>query len=125
MATFDLSKKFYKIKEVSDLTGLPQSTIRYWEKEFPELAPERSRYNQRYFTPKDIETVRIIQYLVKDKGMKIEAAKENLKSNKKNLSRKLEIIEKLTKVNEELGKMLESLNKRGEKIGIEPEELSL
>lgn len=104
---------------------LPQSTIRYWEKEFIELNPGRSSHNQRYYTPKDIETLRIIKFLVKEKGMKIEAAKENLSNNKKNISRKLEIISKLTEVNGELRKMLESLNLRGKKIGIEPEDLSL
>ena len=60
-----LDKDYYKIKDVAELIGVPQSTLRYWEKEFPECSPRRSATNIRYYTPADIETLRIIHFLLK------------------------------------------------------------
>lgn len=108
----DLDKQFYKIRDVSELLGVPSSTLRYWESEFPEIMPKRSRSNQRYYRPDDIRILRMIHYLVKVKGLRIEAAKEELRSNRKNVSRRLEIIDLLTETKESLNEILGALNKR-------------
>lgn len=73
MEEFD--KKYYKIKDVSELLGVSASTLRYWEQEFPECRPRRSATNIRYYKPQDIETLKIIHYLVKIKGLKIDAVR--------------------------------------------------
>ena len=112
MPTNQLSKKYYKIKDVAEIIGVNQSTLRYWENEIPEIKPYRSNSNQRFYTPTDIETLRMIHYLLKIKGMKMEAAKQYLNKNKKNISKKLEIIDKLNDVKDELQLILISLNKR-------------
>lgn len=112
MTSNDLSKKYYKISEVSEILGVPASTIRYWENEFPEISPFRSVSNQRYYTPEDIEALRIIYFLLKIKGLKLEAAKEQMRLNRTNISRKAAIVEKLLDVKEELQMMLKSLEKR-------------
>lgn len=106
------NKKYYKIKDVAEMIGVPQSTLRFWENEFPELNPMRSTKNIRYYTPSDIETVKIINFLVKTRGLRIEAAKKELSGNKSNVSRRLRIIEKLTDVRDELKIILSSLEKR-------------
>lgn len=108
----DLDKQFYKIRDVSELLGVPASTLRYWESEFPEIMPKRSRSNQRYYRPDDIRILRMIHYLVKVKGLRIEAAKEELRSNRKNVSRRLEVIDLLTETRESLNEILGALNKR-------------
>lgn len=108
----EFDKKYYKIKDVSELLGVPTSSLRYWEKEFPECAPRRSNTNIRYYTPKDIETLRMINYLLKVKGLKIEAAKEQMRSNRKNISKRVDIIESLTETRNELEKLLSALHKR-------------
>ena len=120
MQSHDYSKSYFKIKDVAEIIGVPQSTLRFWEKEFAEIQPKRSSHNQRYYTPDDLNTLKIVKYLIKDKGLKIEAAKEYLRGNKKNLSRKVEIIEKLTAAKEELEGLLKALNLRGEAIDIPP-----
>lgn len=117
----ELSKKYYKIKEVAELVDIPQSTLRFWESEFEQLRPKRNAHNRRYYTPKDIETVRIIAYLLKTQGHKIEFAKEQLRNNRKNLSNKLQIIEELTNVKKELQQLLNSLNLRGQKFNLADE----
>ena len=108
----DLTKSYYKIKDVAELIGVPQSTLRYWESEFPEIRPRRSSHNQRYYSPETISTIRIVYFLLKTKGMKIDAARQQLKKNKKNISRKIEIVDKLNEVRKELETLLESLSIR-------------
>ena len=108
----DLDKQYYKIRDVAELLGVNTSTLRFWESEFPEITPRRSRTNQRYYRPEDIKTIRMIHYLVKVKGLRIEAAKEEIASNRKNISRRLEVIELLTNTRNELKEMLNALGKR-------------
>lgn len=108
----EFSKKYYRIKDVADFIDVPQSTIRFWEKEFPQAAPMRSKGNVRYYTPENIRQLRIIKYLLKDRGMKIEAARQQLSGNAANISRRMEIIEKLEGVRSELQGLLDALKKR-------------
>ena len=80
--------KFYKISEVSNLLDLtdPKNKkpanhiIRYWEKEFKKIKPTIIN-NRRYFTEKQIEIIRLIKYLLKDKGMTIKGVRNILKNN--------------------------------------------
>lgn len=120
--TDELDKKYYKIKDVSEFLGVPASTLRYWEKEFPGCSPVRSPHNLRYYKPADIETLRIIKFLVKDKGLRIEAAREQLRLNRKNVTRRLEVIERLEALREELVTMQEALKLRATKMNISNEE---
>lgn len=109
----ELNKQYYKIKEVAEILGVPQSTLRFWEKEFPNvIKPMRSSKNLRYYRPSDIENIRIINFLIKDKGLKIEAAKEYLRSNPKNVSRVPEVIAQLEEVSAELKGLLRALGGR-------------
>lgn len=108
----DLTKKYYKIKDVAEILNVSQPTLRYWESEFPEVSPLRSTSNQRYYTPDDITTLRIIYYLVKVRGLKIEAAKEQMRLNRSNISKRMDIIDKLSDVRDELEMMLKGLEKR-------------
>ena len=58
-----LDKKFYKIRDVAEMLGLAQSTLRYWEQEFPQLRPRRNDGGTRFYTPDDIELLRIISFM--------------------------------------------------------------
>ena len=113
MMTDTIDKQYYKIKEVSEILGIPQSTLRFWEKEFPQfICPRRSSKNLRYYRPSVIENVRKVQYLIKDKGLKIDAAKAYLRSNPTNVSRVPEVIDSLTEVRDELDGLLRALGGR-------------
>ena len=68
-------KLFYKIGEVSRLTGLPSYVLRFWESEFGFLRPQKTRGRQRKYTPKDIETLLQIKRMRYDKGFTIEGLK--------------------------------------------------
>lgn len=108
----EYDKRYYKIKDVAEMLSVPQSTLRYWETEFPECAPRRSATNIRYYTPENIETLRIINFLIKVKGLRIEAAREQLRKNRTNVSRHTEILDLLGETRDELEEILSALTKR-------------
>lgn len=110
--TDDIQKQFYKIKEVASMIGVPASTLRYWETEFPELAPKRSLSNARYYTPKDIEKLKMIHYLVKMKGLKLDAAKEQMRVAGRQASREMQIIGRLEEMKSEMKSLLKAFAKR-------------
>lgn len=77
------TKSYYRIREVAALLSLPDSTIRFWESEFEALKPMRTAHGARRYTPADIEVIKTIQNLLHVKGLKLEAAKEQMRLNKK------------------------------------------
>lgn len=111
MEQFD--KQYYKISEVADIIGVTQPTLRFWEKEFASyLKPMRTASNIRKYRPADIERLRIVNYLVKVKGLRIEAAKEALRSNPANLSTRVEVLAELKEVRGQLADMLHAISGR-------------
>lgn len=111
-----LGKQYYKIKDVAEMIGVQQSTLRFWEKEFNCLNPRRSASNVRYYTPADIEMLREINFLVRDKGLKLEAAKEQMKLNRSNVNRRVKAIDRLLTVKAGLENMLKSLTMRAQSL---------
>ena len=84
------------------------SLIRFWEKEFKEINPKKNKKGNRLFTKEDIETIRLIHHLVKEKRMTLEGARKNLK-NKKKIVDNLEIVKSLDNVKEKLLAIKEQL----------------
>ena len=62
----ELNKRFYRIGDVADILGIPASTLRFWEKEFTIIKPVRNAKNTRLYTPKVIETIKMIHPTRKD-----------------------------------------------------------
>lgn len=108
----DLNKKYYRISEVAELLGLPASTLRFWESQFTIVKPHRNDKGTRFYTPKDIETIRMVHYLVKEKGLKLDAAQEQLRHNHTGVSRRFQAIERLRTIRATLQEMLDSLNRK-------------
>ena len=71
-------KRFYKLGEVCTLTGLEGHVLRYWEAEFEQLQPRKSRGGQRLYSPEDIELVQRIRDLVHVQGFTIAGARRRL-----------------------------------------------
>lgn len=110
--TSDVDKKLYKIGDVAAILGVQPSAIRFWEKTFPQLTPRRSVSGAtRKYTPRDIETLRLIRYLVRDRGLRIEAAKEQLAANPTDLSRQAEAVDRLYKIRSQLTTWLDALKR--------------
>lgn len=106
----DIEKKYYKISEVAEILNIPASTLRFWEKEFTIIKPKRNAKNTRFYTPADVETIRMVYFLVKEKGLKLDAAQQEIRVNRKNVSQKSEIIDRLKSVKSRLQAMLDALN---------------
>lgn len=98
----NLDKMYYRIGDVAEVLDIPASTLRFWEKEFTIIKPKRNAKNVRLYTPKDIETIRMIYFLVKDKGLKLNAAQAEIRRNRDGVSKRFEAIEKLRHVKNEL-----------------------
>jgi len=71
-------KLFYKIGEVSRLTGVEPYVLRYWETEFAFLKPRKNRSGQRIYVKKDIETIRNIQRLLYQEKYTIAGVRKRL-----------------------------------------------
>ena len=95
-------KLYYSIKEVAEMMGVNESTLRYWEKEFPQLKPKVTANKVRQYTEKDIEQVKVINNLIKVRGLKIAAARKYLSQNKKGAEKSTEILDTLIRVRNEL-----------------------
>lgn len=93
-----IEKIYWTIGEVADDFGVNTSLLRYWEKEFPELRPERTSKNGRRYTKKDRDLVRLIKHLLKDQGYTIQGAKEKLRIDKKGVETNTEIMERLNRI---------------------------
>ena len=107
----ELDKKYYRISEVADILGLPQSTLRFWENEFTIIKPKRNEKNRRLYTTADIEVIRLVYYLVKEKGMKLDAAQAEIRRNRSNVSKRVEVIDRLRGIREQLVKMKSEIEK--------------
>jgi DNA-binding transcriptional MerR regulator len=72
-------KLYYSISEVSEITGIKQYVLRFWEKEFSDLKPKKNRAGNRTYQLKDIELVNRIKNLLYEEGFTIEGARAQLK----------------------------------------------
>ncbi|HEC79196.1 MAG TPA: MerR family transcriptional regulator [candidate division WOR-3 bacterium] len=73
-----IEKEFFSIKEVADMLELKPYILRYWEKEFAVLKPRRNRVGRRYYSKKDIDTIRLIKNILYNQGYTIAGAKKKL-----------------------------------------------
>ncbi|MCK4547120.1 MAG: MerR family transcriptional regulator [Candidatus Eisenbacteria sp.] len=76
-------KLYHSITEVSELLKLKPHVLRYWEKEFGMLRPNRNRAGNRMYNKKDIELVAMIKHLLHEQGLTIEGARKRLGAGRK------------------------------------------
>ena len=74
-------KLFYKISEVSKITGLESYVLRYWETEFRFLAPRKNRGGQRVYEQKDIDAILNIKKMLYEEGFTIAGARKKLQEH--------------------------------------------
>jgi DNA-binding transcriptional MerR regulator len=78
----DLKKLYYSIGEVSAMTDLPASVLRYWETEFSQLRPPKNRAGKRVYRHADIERIQLIKKLLYRDRFTIEGARKYLKDER-------------------------------------------
>jgi DNA-binding transcriptional MerR regulator len=97
-----IEKIFYSIGEVADIIGENQSLIRYWETHFDALKPHKNKKGTRLFTKEDIETIKLIHHLLKERGLTIKGAQQKLKDNREETINNFEIVQRLQDVRQQL-----------------------
>ena len=103
-------KLYYSISEVARMFDVNESLLRYWEKEFPIISPKKAGGNIRQYRKEDIENIRLVYHLVKEKGMTLQGAKQRLKMNKEKTAQTAEVVSRLKEIREELVKLRKSLD---------------
>lgn len=103
-------KLYYSIGEVAEMFDVNVSLLRFWEKEFPQLKPKKVGRGIRQYTKEDIEQVKIIYHLVKERGMTLTGARQRMKNKKEATERNFEIVERLKSIREELDNMRKALD---------------
>jgi len=97
-STGKIEKLYYTIGEVAELFEVNASLIRFWENEFESLKPQKNKKGNRLFTKEDINTLRIIYHLVKEKGYTLQGAREKMKLNREDVEKQVEVIDSLQKI---------------------------
>ena len=104
-------KLYYSIKEVAEMFDLNESTLRFWETEFPYLKPKTSGPNKvRQSTQKDIEQIKLIHNLVKVRGFKLAAAKKIITANRDGADKKADVLSRLMAVRDDLQALKKQLD---------------
>ena len=84
--------------EVAEMFDVNPSLIRFWEQKFDILRPHKNKKGNRLFTTKDVDNLKIIYHLVKERGMTLEGARKRMKENREGTERDFEVIEKLQNI---------------------------
>lgn len=98
-------KLYYSINEVAQMLGVTETLLRFWEKEFPQLKPKRAGRGVRQYSREDIDQLKLIYHLVKERGMTLPGARQRLKNNKEATERNFEIVDRLRTIRDELMNM--------------------
>ena len=102
-------KRYYTIGEVAKAFEVNTSLLRYWEKQFKEIQPKKKTSGVRKYTPQDVENIKLIYHLLKEKGMTIEGAKNQLKDSKSSEENKMDVLKKLERIKKELENLRDNL----------------
>lgn len=105
----NIEKVYYSIGEVAELFDVRPSLIRFWEKEFDILKPQKNNKGNRLFTRQDIETLRLIYHLMKERGYTLQGAKEKLKQNREDVENRVEIVDSLYRIRQFLEELKSDL----------------
>ncbi len=87
----DASQQPINIAEVSELTGIKAHVLRYWETEFPQLKPEKTRGNQRLYKTRDVDLVLKIKRLLYDEKYTIAGARQRLDEDRKEAKKQAQL----------------------------------
>lgn len=103
-------KMFYSMGEVAEMFDVKPSLLRHWEAKFDILRPHKNKKGNRMFTPEDVENLKLIYHLVKERGMTLAGAAQYLKNGiNDSMRRDMELLDRLHKIRAELVEVREQL----------------
>ena len=103
-------KLFYSMGEVAEMFDVKPSLLRHWEAKFDILRPHKNKKGNRMFTPEDVENLKLIYHLVKERGMTLAGAAQYLKNGiTDTMRRDMELLDRLQRIRAELVEVREQL----------------
>ena len=103
-------KLYYSMGEVAEMFDVTPALIRHWEAQFDCIKPHRNKKGNRLFTPDDVERLKQIYHLVKERGMTLKGANKVLKRAKSDeVAQEMELLERLQKIRAALVEVREEL----------------
>lgn len=104
-----IEKLYYPIGEVATMFEVNVSLLRFWEKEFDILKPKKNKKGNRLFTANDLNNLKIIYHLVKERGFTLDGAKKKLRENKDDTINNIEIVNRLKDIRQFLVEIRDEL----------------
>lgn len=103
------SKKYFKIGEAAEIIGVPASTLRFWEKSFPQIKPMKNKKGDRIYSSKDIDILKEIHYLSHNKGVRLANVSKKVSRNAVQTDARVFLIQQLREFREKLIKLKDQL----------------
>ena len=105
-----MAKMIYTMGEVAEMLGENASAVRYWSNYFEKfIKPQRNAKGNRLYHPEDIETLKQIQYLLKNQGLTLEGTKQRLTEDHRTVDKRVKAIGILQGIREELVQVRKAL----------------
>jgi DNA-binding transcriptional MerR regulator len=104
-----IEKVYFSIGEVAEMMGVNTSLIRFWDKEFAILKLQKTQKGNRIFTKENIQQLKVIYHLVKEKGMTLKGAQLLLHRNREGATKTAVVIEKLLNIRQQLAEIKNEL----------------
>lgn len=106
----EITKSYYSISEVAQITGIEEPTLRFWEKEIPQLNPPRTKGNTRRYRQEDIDIITQIKFLTQTCLYSLEGVRQCLNSNSAKVANITKAANHLIKARQELLAIRRELN---------------
>ena len=105
-----MAKLIYTMGEVAEMLGENASAVRYWSNYFEKfIKPQRNAKGNRLYHPEDIETLKQVQYLLKNQGLTLEGTKQRLTEGRRTVDKRVKAIGILKGIREELVQVRKAL----------------
>ncbi len=105
-----IEKVYYRIGEVAEMLGINPSNIRFWESEAGLIKPKKSGKGNRLYTAGDIEQLKLIIHLTRDRGMTLKGVKDKLRQIPDDISGNFEIIRHLQNIRQQLAAIRDKID---------------
>jgi len=105
-----MAKMIYTMGEVAEMLGENASAVRYWSNYFEKfIKPQRNAKGNRLYHPEDVETLKQVQYLLKNQGLTLEGTKQRLTESRRTVDKRVKAIGILKGIREELVQVRKAL----------------
>ena len=98
-----MAKLIYTMGEVAQILGENASAVRYWSNYFEAfIHPQRNAKGNRLFHPEDVDTLKQVQFLVKNQGLTLEGARQRMKEDRRSVEKRVKALDKLREIRAQL-----------------------